>query len=132
MTVFDISGEKEGVWFDMEGGGKIKLRTMSADAFKEIRKQTVKRKIEYKRVEGKAERFVAEDVDDDLQSDLFWDHVILTWDNLYDSKGKEIPCTKENKSLLLNRSVKFLNFVTESFKTLTEDEARATETSEKN
>jgi hypothetical protein len=131
MTIFSLE-EKEGVWFEMEGGGRVKIREMSSDDFKEIRKQTVKKKIEYKRVEGKAERFMAEDIDDDLQTELFWDHIIIEWENLFDGKGKEIPCTRENKVLLLNRSLKFLNFVTNAFKMLTEDAAREAEISEKN
>jgi len=131
MTVFSLE-EKDGVFFEMEGGGRVKIRGMSSASFKDIRKETVKKKIEYKRIDGKAERFVAEDTDDDLQTELFWDHIIVSWENLFDSNGKEIPCTRENKVLLLNRSIKFLNFVTNAFKTLTEDASSAAEISEKN
>ena len=131
MTKFDIS-KKQGVWFEMEGGGRIQLRTMTADDFKIIRRQTVSRKVEYKRVEGKAERFEIEEVKDDLQTELFWDYIIVGWENLYDGKEVAIPCTKENKMLLLSLSAKFLKFVTDCLQSLNDTEAEKAESAIKN
>jgi hypothetical protein len=131
MTVFDLE-ESKGVWFELEGGGRVQLRSLSISDWKDIRKKTVTKKIEYKRVEGKAERFVAEDVNNDLENELFWDAVIVAWENLYDVKGKEIPCTKENKIMLMEKSKKFAAFIAESLNTLTEQETAQIEVSEKN
>ena len=35
MTVFDLE-EKPGVWFDMEGGGRVQLKTLTPEAWREI------------------------------------------------------------------------------------------------
>ena len=131
MTVLNIE-EIAGAWFEMEGGGRVQLRSMTAIAMKAIHRQTVEKKAEYKRVEGKAERFEFETVNDDLQSELFWDYIIVGWENLFDSKNTPISCTKENKLLLMSRSAKFANFVSESLKKINDDEAKEAETTLKN
>jgi hypothetical protein len=131
MTVINLD-DKKGAWFDMEGGGRVQLQTVSAETFRAIRKQTVKKVPEYKRLDGKAERFEVEQADEDLQNELFWDAVIVGWEKLFDGKGNEIPCTKENKALLMTRSAKFAKFIADSIKTLSEDEAAELEASEKN
>lgn len=130
-TVFDLES-KQGVWFEMEGGGKVQLRTINADDFKAIRKQTVKKRVDFKRIEGKAERFEYDDVNEDLQNELFWDQIIVDWENFKNGKGEEIPCTKENKTLLMTRSTKFSTFVVENLKTLTDSETEQAEKTEAN
>lgn len=131
MTVFDLD-ERQGVWFDMEGGGRVQLRSLSSDDLKEIRKKTVKKNVDFKRLDGKAERFEFEEVNEDLQNELFWDHVIIAWENFIDKNGKPIPCTKENKMLLLSRSLKFARFLNEALTTLNESELQAMKDMEKN
>lgn len=132
MTVFNVNGDRPAVWFDLEGGGRVQLRTMTADVLKAIRAQSVKKRTEYKRVEGKAERFEVEEVNDDLQNELFWDHVIVGWENFFDGQGAAIPCTKENKVLLMSRSARFATVVGESLRTLNEAEAVQARALEKN
>ena len=131
MTIFNLNGSG-GVWFDLEGGGRVQLRSMDADTLKAIRKQTVKTRIEYKRVEGKAERFEVEQADEDLQNALFWDHVIVAWENLFDANNAAIPCTRENKILLLSKSVRFATFIADSLKVLADGETAQTEEAEAN
>lgn len=131
MTVIDIEEEKAR-WFEMGGGGRVQLRTISVQEFKAIQKQTVKHRVEYKKVEGTPARFERDDTDQDLQNELYWDAVIVAWENLMDKKGEPIPCTKENKVLLMSRSKKFLEFVVESLKVLADDEAAQAEAEEKN
>ena len=131
MTVIDLD-EPVGKWFEMEGGGRVQLRTLTADILKAIRKQTVKKKVDFKKVEGTPVRLEYEEVNEDLQNELFWEQIIIAWENLFDGKGNEIPCTKENKILLMTRSVKFARFISDSLKTLAEDEQRELEASEKN
>ena len=119
-------------FFEMEGGGRVQLKTISVSDFKSIQKKTVRKKVDYQKVGGTPGRFEYEDVDQDLQNELYWDAVIVGWENLVDKNGKEIPCNKETKTLLMTRSKKFLDFVVESLKTLAEDEAQAQETERKN
>ncbi len=117
-------------WFEMEGGGRLQLRIPTIEDWKRIRKQTVRKKVEFKKVDGTPGRFEFEEVNEDLQNELFWDAAIVNFEN-FTNKGVLIPNIKENKVLLMTNS-KFAKFFGESFKTLTEDEARQAEASEKN
>ena len=131
MTVLNLE-EKTGIWFDMDGGGRVQLRTLSYDALKKISKQSTRKKVDFKKVEGTPGRFEYEEVNEDLQNELFWDYCIVSWENLFDSKEKEIPCTKENKVLLMSKSALFAKFIADSLKTLAEDEELQAEVAEKN
>ena len=122
MTTFNLD-EKPGVWFDLDGGGRVQLRSISADDWKAIRKQTVKKKVDFKKIEGTPVRLEYEEVNEDLQNELFWDKVIVGWENLFDGKNVAIPCTRANKILLMMRSTKFAKFIGECLKTLSDDEA---------
>ena len=131
MTVFDLE-EKPATWFDMEGGGRVQLRILSAEGWKAIRGQSVQVVAEYQKLDGKWERFEVEKKDDDLQNRLFWDAVIVAWENLQDGKGREILCTPENKTLLMLTQPKFSRFIGECVEVLTKDETARAEASEKN
>ena len=131
MTVFDLAGEV-GKWFELEDGGRICLKNMTADDLKEIRKQTVKKRVDFKKVDGTPGRFEYEEVDRDLENVLFWEKVIVDWENFFDAKKKPIPCTKENKLLLMGRSQKFIRIVTDFLKVLTDHDAEQAERAEKN
>jgi len=131
MTLIDIE-EPTSKWFEMaEGGGRVQLRTISVSDFKAIQKQTVKKKVDFKKVDGTPGRFEYEAVDQDLQNELYWDAVIVSWENLVDKNEKPIPCNRETKTLLMTKSKKFLEFVVESLKALAEDEAAVQESEKK-
>ena len=131
MTTFDLE-EKPATWFEMEGGGRVQLKTLTAPGWKAIREQSVKVVPEYRKLDGKWERFEVEQKDDDLQNKLFWDAAIVAWENLFDGKGEAIPCTPENKVLLMLTQPKFSGFIGECVATLTKDENSRAEASEKN
>ena len=131
MTVFDLE-DKPGVWFDMDGGGRVQLKPLATEEWKAIRAQSVKTVSEYQKLDGKWERFEVEKKDDDLQNRLFWDAVIVAWDNLFDGNGNEIPCTPENKTVLMLTQPKFSRFIGECVEALTKDETARAEASEKN
>ena len=130
--VIDLEESKNGAWFDIEGGGKVKLRSLDADDWRAIRRQTVKKGVDYKKIDGTPCRLPYEDTNDDLQNELVWDCCIMAWENFLDVKGNEIPCTKENKVLLMSKSTKFAKFVADSLKQIQDDEAKEKTASEKN
>jgi hypothetical protein len=120
-VVFDIGGElNPGKPFEMEGGGKVWLRVCAGDDLRDIRKKTVKKKIEYKKVDGNMQRLSFEDIDEDLQSQMVWDFCIVKWENFFADAAKTIPipCTTDNKLKLMGRSLVFSKFVGESLQTL--------------
>lgn len=131
MTTFDLE-RKPATWFGMEGGGRVQLKTLVAEEWRAIRGQSVKMVPEYQKLDGKWERFEVEKKDDDLQNNLFWDAVIVAWENLQDGKGQEIPCTAENKTLLMLTQPKFSRFIGECVDALTKDEIARAAASEKN
>ena len=120
-VVFDISGElNPGVSFTMEGGGVVWLRVCAGDDLRDIRKKTVKRKVEYRKVDGNMQRIPFEEVDEDLQSQMVWDFCIVKWENFFADVEKTIPipCTTENKLKLMGRSLVFSKFIGECLQTL--------------
>jgi hypothetical protein len=123
--IFDLDGAQP-VWFELDDGGRVQLRALTDEDWRAIRKRTTKKRTEYVRVDGVPERFEYEEVDNDLQNRLFYDHLICGWENFFDRHGQPIECTLENKLLLINSSRRFARFVTEALKTLAEaDEAKA-------
>ena len=130
MTIFEI--DEVGKWVDLDGGGRIQLRSVTAAKFKEINRLTVKKRTEFKKVEGTPARFDVEDKNEDLATELFWDHAIVAWEKFNDPDGKAIPCTKENKIKYINGSSKFLRLVNEALKTIADAEAEDAKAEEKN
>lgn len=121
MTTFDIDEEKS-AWFDMEGGGRVKLRVLSTSDWERIREKTVTKEPIVMRVDdGSHKLFEREIVDDVLQRKLVNDETIVEWENIVDKDNNEIECTIENKDkLMMMRNPFFRNFVNEKLDTLTE------------
>lgn len=125
-TVFNLNELNPGTWFDIDGGGKICLRVCGSDKLREIRKQTVKKKSEYK----KGGRFEFDVIDEDLQSKLIWDFCIVAWENLFDANGQQIPCNSDTKNALMGQSPAFSKIVTDAMKKLTDMESDEEEETE--
>lgn len=131
MTVFDLEPQ-QGSWFDMDGGGRVQLKALTPYDWKAIRRQSEKQVSEYQKLDGKWERFEVTHKDDDLQNELFWDKLIVAWENLKDGKGAEIACTPENKTLLMMTQPKFSKFVSGCVDALSATETARVEALEKN
>jgi len=108
--------------------GSVTLRLCNGQALTDIRKQTVKKRYEYKR----GARMEVEDFNDELHSELLWDYAIVDWSGVEDEKGKPIPCTRENKALLMRGSPVFSRLVGNYLDRLGEEEAAHAEAVEKN
>lgn len=111
---FDLSDLNLGTWFEMEGGGRVCLRVCAGDDLRAIRKATSKKRADFR--DGR--RIVYDDVNEEMQNEMIWDHCIVSWENLLDKAGKPIPCTKETKNLLMGKSITFSSFVGECLKRL--------------
>ena len=118
--------------FEHEGGWKIWLRVCTVEELERIRKETTTKKAQYKIVERQAHRFTWEDVDEAKQSQMIWDYCITAWENVYDRDGAIMPCTPENKIMLMRNSQVFAQFVTSCMKKLNKEEEDAKTESEKN
>ncbi|NIV11035.1 MAG: hypothetical protein GWN62_07000 [Aliifodinibius sp.] len=134
MTIIDVGDKQENInaWFEMEGGGRVHLQLLGTDELEAINKQTIKKQVEYKRIDGKAERFEYDETDEKLQNELFWDRVIMNWEKLFDRDKNPIECTRANKILLMSRSQKFQKCVFDGLEELRKLDAQRTEEAEKN
>ena len=133
MTIYDV-GEQTGAWFDLPGGGRLKLRTIAPEDWREIRMATVtKGPPEYVKLDGKYQRFQEEIENKDLQTEMIWDRTILAWEGILDRNGKEIPCTSEWKTrLMLMKSPDFRDFYNEKINGMMDADAGAEAVAEKN
>lgn len=135
--IFDLEEKKSGAWFELPEGraGKVKVRRCTGEDLQSIINQTSKKSVEYKRIEGKAERFAVVDEDLNKRQEMFWDFAIEEWEGILDKNSNPIPCDYEHKNLMIRRVVKpfnFAEFIGQCLKKLEEDEAAEAAALEKN
>jgi hypothetical protein len=123
--VFDFENINPGEWFTYpeNENTKVCLRVCAGDDLTSIRKQSMKRKVDWKvnPVSKELERkvYIEEaDPDGDLFNELLWDFCIVDWAGVLDGKKTPIPCTRENKKFLMGKSVKFSSFVVDCLEKL--------------
>jgi hypothetical protein len=139
MTTFDIE-ENQGVWFDINGGGRVQLKILSYVEWKEIAKATItKGPPEYpllktdEKSPAKHIRFQPEIINNDLQIEMTWDKTIISWEGLMDKNQKPIPCTKEWKiRLMFMDDSSFRDFYNEKMKILMDAKVEQDEKLRKN
>lgn len=118
----------------MPGGGRVKVRTIAPEDWREIQRSTVRKgPPEYVKLDGKYQRFQADIEDKEVQMEMIWDRTILEWEGILDRDGNPIPCEYEWKvRLMLMRDPAFRDFYNEKISALTDAEAGAKAASEKN
>ena len=132
MTKFDIS-KNTGVWFDMEGGGRVKLRTLPVSDLKRINKATITKTPFVHVVDGREKVLTHEVVDDDRWTSMVNDCCIVDWENLFDKDGNKIECNADNKDILMcMEDDTFREFVKEKLAVLSDHEKKEQEAAEKN
>lgn len=130
---FDLEDLNPGTWFSKDTGKgviEVCLRLCAGDDYAEIQKKTTKNKIVY----HKGQRIVYPEVDSDLDKELTYDFSIMDWKGIYADREKTIPlpCTKENKKLLMGKSVIFSRFVVDCLTKLAGIEEEEEDREEKN
>lgn len=127
---FDLSDLNPPTWFDHpeDNEARICLRVAAGKDFDKIRSATTKRVPEYRR----GQRFEVEKVDEELRSEMTWQHCLVDWEGIVDSEGESIECTPENKVLLMQGSPRFAAWVSDCLEILNQAHAEKTESAEKN
>lgn len=129
---FDLENLNPGTKFffdeDDEKKGSVTLRVCAGDDLRAIRKQSSKKKVEYRR----GQRIEYPDTNEEVENALLWDFCIVAWEGVLDSKNVSIPCTKENKTLLMGKSPVFSKFVGDKLSVLADIEDEEKEKLEKN
>ena len=129
---FDLENLNPGTKFffdeDDEKKGSITLRVCAGDDLRAIRKQSSKKKVEYRR----GQRIEYPDTNEEIENALLWDFCIVGWEGVLDAKGSSISPTKENKTLLMGKSPSFSKFVGDKLSILADLEEEEKEKLEKN
>ncbi len=95
--------EIEGVWFDFRDDCRIQLRYLSP-----LMLRTLKREATRKRFVGEQ---VVEDFDEELFNRKLSEEIICDWTGFFDEKGETVPCTPENRRLLMDNWTELNLFV---------------------
>lgn len=144
MKVISIERPKEPTaWFEIGNGGRVQLCILSPETYREIAKRSVKKSVEYARVDGKAERFEVVEEDQEAFARNFWDAVILSWEGMPPLKdGNVLECNANNKLAMIEygkivdesagEEVKFSDFIQSSLEQFRADEQAREEAARKN
>lgn len=117
-----------------KGAGQVCVRIADAETIEKIHAQT-RKKVAENVLNPKTrtmERLIYFDQTPEQEKkerEMIWDHAIVEWKGILDMKGKEIPCTLENKLKLMNIPV-FARFVGRCFQLIggnTEEKKAAAE-----
>jgi hypothetical protein len=128
---FNLDDLNPAAWFDVpddSDNGRVQIRTCAGSDLEAIAKESTRKRVEYK----KSQRFEFVDTDEDKYQRLLWDHCLVDWKNIFDGAGKKIPCTTDNKLLLMKNSISFANLIGDCLETINEDSRIFTEVAEKN
>lgn len=128
---FDLDNLNPGAVFYFDDStpekGSVTLRACPADVLSDMEKKTTTRRVEYKR----GQRFEVVDRREDRWKELFYDYVIVGWENIK-ANGQPLECNAENKLKLMGQSPAFAAFVADSLEKLNNDIVDRKELVEKN
>ena len=120
--------KKNEAWVEYNEDVKFKLRALDRKTMSELRKKATKKKY----TATPSGRQIVEEVDDELFDALVFDHIISGWEGIVDEEGKPLPCTKENKLMLVNSAPTLANWLLDEAMALFETLSRKKEEELKN
>lgn len=103
ISVYLSGEEKEGVWFDFKKGCRVQIRYLSPRTLRILKSESTR-----KRYVGEQ---VVEDFDEELFNKRLAEEIICDWTGFYDEKTQAIPCTPDNRRLLMDNWTEFNLFV---------------------
>jgi len=113
----------------------VKLRPVSTDKVREIIKQAKQVKVGFRAVgeDDKAalKQVQWEEMDVDIIYTEMWDYSIVDWGHI-EVNGQPLPCSRENKLLLIGNDIRFATNLIEWRKELEKDHVALVELLEKN
>lgn len=111
----------------------VELRLVADDDVKGFRKECVKKEV-LQVLNKKTRRMEIvrdEDIDGEKLTEMINDHCIARW-LLYDKNGKEVPCTREMKNILMGKMPPFAAWIDECLEKLREFDQKEKESERKN
>jgi hypothetical protein len=126
---FNRSNPNPGVLFPWpEGKGGITLRPLTLEKRQEIDKETVTTTKIYQ--DGLV--YTDREPDENKRFEMINDYCIQGWSGIVDETGADIPCTLENKLLVLRQDPRAAQFITDCMIKLNEIETKRREKERKN
>jgi len=95
--------EKEGVWFDFRRGSRLCIRYLSPRTLRTLKREATRKDFVGDRV--------VEDFDEELFNKRLAEEIICDWTGFFDGEGRPVPCTPENRRLLMDNWTEFNLFV---------------------
>ena len=110
-TVFVFPGQED---TPEDERAKVAIRPCNFSKVQEIIKRHTIKKVEFHkdRKRDPLQRFEVEESNDDAMFEDSWDYSITEWENVHYGDEKNLACTRENKLMLLRKSVFFLTCAT--------------------
>lgn len=152
MFKFDLESGSKGDWFrffesKVEEGktiylepekdaGRVCVRVADAETLEKIQAETRTKKAEFVKDKDTRQLVRVSYIDqtpaqEKKEREMIWDHAIVDWENIIDSKGNQIPCTLENKMKLMSNPM-FARFIGRCFELITGNAEELKVASEKN
>lgn len=108
----------KGEWVEYEEGVEFQLRPLDKKAFRKMRKTATPNKP----VRGsRRKQTVADTIDDEAFDHALFDYIILGWKGVVDKRGKDLPCTPENKAKVTDRMINLASWLIDEASFLAED-----------
>lgn len=113
---FTTKNEGKWFWFDEnnESEGGVLLRPLTVGEANKINKLCSKKEKKF----TKKNVYQWSDINEEQYNKLVYDYCIVDWKNVVIEDGKEIECNQENKMLLMNNSMDFVNFILKHLESL--------------
>lgn len=101
----DISKLEESAWVEYRDGMEILVRPLPASKRDEFERQAAVYRVD------KIRNVRIKEIDELKQEELLRDYMIEDWRGIVDQNDNPIPCTKENKLLILDHLHELRGFV---------------------
>lgn len=153
MFKFDLEkGGSKGDWFAFceskivdgkteflepeKDAGRVCVRVVDSETLERIQAQTRTKKAEFVKDRDTRQMVRVPYVDqtpeqEKRERELIWDYAIVDWEGMLDVNGKEIPCTLENKTKMMNIPM-FARFLGNCFEAISGNAEKEKESAEKN
>lgn len=103
MNKFNFTGNglPEGIWGNYCEGVRLKIRKLSSEALRFLKKKHSKIVME---LDSRSRRMVPlEKIDDDAFEDAITDYLIEDWEGIGDEAGNLLPLNLESKMLIMDK-----------------------------
>lgn len=94
---------KESVWFDFREDCQVQIQYLSPRILRVLKREATRKEF----VGGQ----LVEDFDEELFNKRLAEEIISDWTGFCDERGETIPCTPENRRLLMDNWTEFNLFV---------------------